>query len=100
MSLNAGGGPAQLVRNVGSPNSVQGFLATGPISGPRLASALSAVVKMLGADGAAQISAAAAAAVTVWLKVGGLWKQTTPFIKVSGTWKQATPNIKVAGIWK
>lgn len=38
--------------------------------------------------------------VTVWLKVSGNWKQTTPFIKVSGTWKQATPKTKVAGVWQ
>ena len=36
----------------------------------------------------------------VWLKVAGVWKQTTVFLKVTGTWKTTTPKIKVAGTWK
>jgi hypothetical protein len=36
----------------------------------------------------------------VWIKVGGVWKETITWIKVSGTWKQSTPKIKIAGIWQ
>jgi hypothetical protein len=40
------------------------------------------------------------AAVKVWLKVAGVWKETTVHLKVSGTWKIATPAIKIGGVWK
>lgn len=36
----------------------------------------------------------------VWLKVSGVWKQTTVYLKVTGTWKNTTPYIKVSGNWK
>ena len=36
----------------------------------------------------------------IWLKTGGVWKETTPWIKVGGIWKQASPNIKISGVWK
>jgi len=36
----------------------------------------------------------------IWLKVSGVWKETTPYIKISGVWKLATPYIKVLGVWK
>lgn len=38
--------------------------------------------------------------VQAWVKVGGTWRQATPFVKVAGTWTQATPRVKVAGTWK
>jgi len=38
--------------------------------------------------------------VKIWLKVAGVWKETTPHLKVSGVWKVATPAIKVGGVWK
>ena len=36
----------------------------------------------------------------IWLKVAGVWKQSTAFLKVTGTWKTTTPYIKVSGNWK
>lgn len=42
----------------------------------------------------------AAAATTLWLNVGGVWKTTTPHIRVGGVWKQSTPKIRVSGEWK
>ncbi len=36
----------------------------------------------------------------VWLKVAGVWKQTTVYLKVAGVWKTTTPFIKVSGTWK
>jgi hypothetical protein len=41
-----------------------------------------------------------AAVTKIWLKVSGVWKETTPYIKISGVWKLATPYIKVLGVWK
>ena len=36
----------------------------------------------------------------LWLRVAGVWKETTPYIRVAGVWKLATPFIKVSGTWK
>ena len=36
---------------------------------------------------------------TIYFKVGGTWKQTTPYHKV-GTWKNALAEFKTGGIWK
>jgi hypothetical protein len=36
----------------------------------------------------------------IWIKVSGVWKETTPYLKVSGVWKTITPYIKVLGVWK
>lgn len=36
----------------------------------------------------------------VWLKVAGVWKQTTGFINVSGTWKTLTGFYNDNGTWK
>jgi hypothetical protein len=35
-----------------------------------------------------------------WIKVAGVWKQTTVWIKESGVWKTATPYVKVLGQWE
>ena len=38
---------------------------------------------------------------TVYIKVGGTWKQeTSVYIKISGAWKDALAKIKVGGSWK
>jgi hypothetical protein len=39
-------------------------------------------------------------AVRVWLKVAGIWKETTVYLKVSGVWKTTTPAIKISGTWR
>jgi hypothetical protein len=36
----------------------------------------------------------------VWLKVSGVWKETTVYIKNSGIWKTATTYINITNIWK
>jgi hypothetical protein len=41
-----------------------------------------------------------AAVTKIWIKISGVWKETTPYIKISGVWKLATPYIKVLGVWK
>jgi hypothetical protein len=35
-----------------------------------------------------------------WLKVSGVWKETTVYINVGGTWKIATPYINISGTWQ
>ena len=35
-----------------------------------------------------------------WLRVGGVWKETTVFIRVGGVWKVTTPAINVTGTWR
>ena len=38
---------------------------------------------------------------TIYLKVGGTWKQATSvYVKISGAWKDAPVKIKVGGSWK
>lgn len=54
MSLQAGGAPAILQRDLGTPAAIQGAQAFGSaVYGPQLASPLSGVVLMLAQDGAA-----------------------------------------------
>jgi hypothetical protein len=36
----------------------------------------------------------------LWIRVSGVWKETTTHIKVAGTWKVATVFIKDSGVWK
>jgi hypothetical protein len=36
----------------------------------------------------------------IWLKVGGVWKQTTVYIRIGGSWKISNPAIKVTGTWR
>jgi hypothetical protein len=37
----------------------------------------------------------------IWIKVGGVWKLTTPWIKVGGVWKQVSRVwFKDNGTWK
>lgn len=38
-------------------------------------------------------------AVSIDIKVSGVWQLATPYIKVGGTWQLAQPRIKVAGAW-
>ena len=35
-----------------------------------------------------------------WLRVGGVWKETTIYIRIGGVWKVATPVTKIAGTWR
>ena len=45
-------------------------------------------------------SPAPSATNTLWLRVGGTWRQATLWLKVGGTWKVATPRIRVGGSWR
>lgn len=35
-----------------------------------------------------------------WLRVGGVWVETTAYIRIGGTWRVATPAINVTGTWR
>lgn len=35
-----------------------------------------------------------------WLRVGGVWVETTAFIRIGGVWRVATPAINVTGTWR
>ena len=37
---------------------------------------------------------------SIWINVGGTWKQGEPWVNVSGTWKQGETYINVGGVWK
>ena len=37
---------------------------------------------------------------TVFLKVGGVWRQAQVKVKVGGVWRDAVAKIKVGGTWK
>lgn len=61
-------------------------------------------VKVGGVDAAVAVQTATFAApalhgATVYLKVGGTWKQATLYRK-GGTWKNALAKIKAGGTWK
>lgn len=36
----------------------------------------------------------------VSVKVGGVWKNATPYVNVGGVWKPAVRYVKVGGVWK
>jgi hypothetical protein len=56
VALLAGGGSAQLVRDVGSAGSVQGFRAGGELAGARLSAALPFLASLQAQDGIAQLA--------------------------------------------
>jgi hypothetical protein len=50
--------------------------------------------------GSLPIAGIAAAVTKIWIKVSGVWKESTPYLKVSSVWKAIIPYIKVSGVWK
>lgn len=100
MSLFAGGGSAQLVRDVGTSNAVQGFRVSGALHGARRSTSLPTTVLFQAGNAAAQVTRAVVATTQLFIKVGGVWKAGTLFLKVAGLWKQGTLFYKVGGIWK
>jgi hypothetical protein len=47
-----------------------------------------------------QSSGSPAPTTKFWLRVGGVWVETTPYIRIGGTWRVATPGINVTGTWR
>lgn len=101
MALQGGHAPAQLVRDQGTPVTVQMIAKGSALYGAQLLVALGGTVLMFAGGGGAQEGFnPPPASSTMWIKVAGVWKQATPWIKVAGVWKTATPWIKVGGVWK
>ena len=101
MSLEAGGAPVVLQRDLGTPSAVQGFEVFGsPLSGAQLTAPIVGTVLMQAGTRSAQYILVAIVGSTFWVKVAGTWRQAMPWIKVSGVWKVSTPYIKVGGVWK
>lgn len=50
--------------------------------------------------GRMSFTAPALAGNTVWVKVGGAWKEGQVKIRVDGVWKDAMTKIKAGGAWK
>jgi hypothetical protein len=99
--LNAGGAPMQMVRDLGTPGVVQGFRTNEPTQGPRLSVGLAFNYLFQAATRAMQLAQMVTpVANQFWLKVAGVWKETTTYIRVSGTWRIATPKIKILGTWR
>ena len=62
-------------------------------------------VKVGGVDAAVAVQTATFAApallgLTVFLKVGGVWRPAQIKVKVGGVWRDAVAKIKVGGTWK
>jgi hypothetical protein len=98
LQLTFGGNVVQLVRDVGTASSVQGF-RTAEETVCKNTTALSTTF-VFQAFNFTQFFYIIYSPTIIWLKVDGVWKETTPFIKISGVWKQATPFIKIGGIWR
>ena len=93
-------GNAYTESNFGNSGSTKTYYFTG------IAAAGAAVKVVVGvkADSVTQeisFTAPALLGPTVYIKVGGTWKQATSvYIRVSGAWKDALVKIKVGGSWK
>jgi hypothetical protein len=100
MNLTVGGSSIQIVRDVGTPNAVSNFIATGKVTGPRLSVALPFYFIFSAAQKSINLQKFTASANIFWVKISGVWKQAVAYIKIAGVWKTATPYVNVAGIWK
>ena len=93
-------GEAYTESNFGNSGSTKTYYFTG------IAAAGAAVKVVVGvkADSVTQeisFTAPALLGPTVYIKVGGTWKQAASvYIRVSGAWKDAPVKIKVGGSWK
>lgn len=100
MTLQAGGSAAQMVRDTGTANPVQGLWATGLVEGVELSSALPFTAFMQVGDGYAQQPLVTSSQAKLWIKVAGVWKEAITWIKVAGVWKQTTVWYNDNGTWK
>lgn len=37
---------------------------------------------------------------TVFVNIGGTWKEATPYVKVGGVWQEAAAKLRTGGEWK
>ena len=98
LQLTFNGGEVIMRRDLGSPNSVQGFITDQITLGANDTQLQTEF--LFQSTESVQLSLLELLNTIVWLKVSGVWKQTTPFIKISGVWKEATPFIKIGGSWR
>ena len=42
----------------------------------------------------------APSASSMWVRVGGVWRQGTLHLRVGGVWKAVTPWVRVSGSWR
>ena len=94
-------GPMIMRLDVGSP-AISGVMLArkGRIGMARLpADLVSTFVFRAGNSGARMPSPLYVPAI-MWIKVGGVWKQSTPHTNVAGTWKQTSPFARVGGQWR
>lgn len=94
-------GPMIMRLDVGSPaSSAFMYARKGRIGMARLpADLVSTFVFRAGNSGARMPSPLYVPAI-MWIKVGGVWKQSTPHTNVAGTWKQTSPFARVMGSWR
>ena len=100
MNLTAGGSSIQFVRDSGSPNAVQNFLADGKVEGVNLLNGLPFNYVFQASQKSSQFAYIIVVGNQFWIKIAGIWKQATAFVKISGVWKSTTPYVKVGGVWK
>lgn len=100
MSLFAGGGSAQLVRDVGTSNAVQGFRVSGALHGARRSTSLPTTVLFQAGDGVAQVTRAIVVTAQLFLKVGGVYRTGTLWQRIAGTWRSGQLWQRVAGTWR
>ena len=98
LQLTFDGGEVIMKRDLGSPNSVQGFVSNEITLGAN-ENQLETNILFQSTE-FVQFQLLEIINTIVWLKVSGVWKQTTPYIKVGGIWKEATPYIKIGGTWR
>jgi hypothetical protein len=99
-NLNFGGGTVILIRNKGTANAVQGFVARETVVSKNITALATNFVFQLIEYVQFVIAAAPPAGTIVWLNVLGVWKQTTEWLNVAGTWKTPTTFYNDNGTWK
>lgn len=99
LQLTFGGGETLLVRDKGTANAVQGFVSRESVVIKNVTALATSFVFQIIEYVQFALTTAPANTI-VWLKVAGVWKQTTGFINVSGTWKTLTGFYNDNGTWK
>jgi hypothetical protein len=97
-NLHFGGSSVILIRDKGTTNTVTGFVSTETVVSKNVTALATNFVFLLSEYITFTITTATST--IAWIKVGGIWKQTTVWIKESGVWKTATPYVKVLGQWE
>lgn len=99
-NLLVGGSAIQLKKDLGSPNAIQGFVATGITVGAKLPTSLVTTYLFNPIQKSVQISIASLTQTEVWINALGIWKKATLWVNIGGTWKESSPYINIGGIWK